>query len=82
MSDARTRSALVKSDLGNEAEANRLLQTVRRFLPSNYTAHAEFWMKWEIVITGEDRAGWTLDDYVIPRLASGLYWAEEIELPE
>ena len=30
------------------------------------------------LIVGEDVAGWTLDDYVIPRLASGLIWATEI----
>jgi len=30
------------------------------------------------LIGGEDSAGWTLDDYVIPRLASGLIWATEI----
>ena len=32
------------------------------------------------VIAGEDSAGWTLDDYVIPRYASGLIQAEEIDL--
>lgn len=32
------------------------------------------------IIAGEDVAGWTLDDYVIPRLASGLIFADEIEL--
>ena len=32
------------------------------------------------VIAGEDNAGWTLDDYVIPRLASGLYVGKEIDL--
>ena len=30
------------------------------------------------VIAGVDDAGWTLDDYIIPRLASGLIWAEEV----
>lgn len=30
------------------------------------------------IIAGEDRAGWTLRDYYIPRLASGLIVAEEI----
>jgi hypothetical protein len=34
----------------------------------------------EFVIQGEDNAGWTLDDYVIPRLASGLHFAKEIDL--
>lgn len=32
------------------------------------------------VIQGKDVAGWTLDGYVIPRYASGLVWAEEIDL--
>jgi hypothetical protein len=32
------------------------------------------------VIEGEDRFGWTLDGYVIPRYASGLIFAEEIDL--
>ena len=34
----------------------------------------------ETVIGGRDVAGWTLDAYVIPRLASGLYFATEIDL--
>lgn len=33
-----------------------------------------------VVIGGQDAAGWTLDGYVIPRLASGLMRAEEIDL--
>lgn len=32
------------------------------------------------VIQGEDVAGWTFEDYVEPRLASGLIWAKEIDL--
>ena len=32
------------------------------------------------VIEGTDNAGWTLDDYVIPRYASGLIQCEEIDL--
>lgn len=31
------------------------------------------------VIAGEDDSGWTLDDYVIPRYASGLIQAREID---
>jgi len=31
-----------------------------------------------VLICGEDDAGWTLDDYVIPRLASGLMGCKEI----
>lgn len=49
-----------------------ILETVRRYLPSNY--EAEYWPNTDvIIIKGEDVAGWTMDDYVIPRLASGLY---------
>lgn len=32
------------------------------------------------VIEGRDNAGWTLDGYVIPRLASGLHFANEVGL--
>lgn len=32
------------------------------------------------VIEGRDAHGWTLDGYVIPRYASGLIFAEEIDL--
>jgi hypothetical protein len=33
-----------------------------------------------VVIQGRDSHGWTLDDYVIPRLQSGLHSAWEIDL--
>lgn len=32
------------------------------------------------VIAGRDNAGWTLDGYVLPRLASGMYYGKEIDL--
>jgi hypothetical protein len=32
-----------------------------------------------LVIAGHDFLGWTLDGYVLPRLASGLWAAEEID---
>jgi hypothetical protein len=59
---------------------------LERYLPSNYAIVKESgdvlptsdsWM--EFTIEGEDNAGWTLDGYVIPRLASGLIFAEEIK---
>jgi hypothetical protein len=51
-------------------------ETVARYLPSNYAivAQGNGWL----YIEGEDDHGWTLDEYVIPRLASGLIFAEEI----
>lgn len=51
---------------------------VDRYLPSNYKV--EGLTALGIVIGGEDYHGWTLDDYVIPRLGSGLMRAEEIDL--
>ena len=30
------------------------------------------------LIEGVDNAGWTLDGYVLPRLASGLYFGREV----
>ena len=44
-------------------------------MPANYEAHQQGDV---VVIEGEDVAGWTLDDYVIPRLASGLIFATEV----
>ena len=35
-----------------------------------------------VVIRGEDDCGWTLDDYVLPRLASGLYFGAEASARE
>ena len=51
---------------------------VAPYLPANYSVVVE--TEDRVVIAGHDNAGWTLDDYVIPRLASGLYFAEEVEL--
>lgn len=53
----------------------RDLEQVQRFLPQNYEA-AE--AEGQIVIFGEDNRGWTLDGYVIPRLASGMIYAVEV----
>ena len=51
------------------------LETVRRYLPSNYTADSDGGSIW---IHGEDVGGWTLEDYVLPRLHSGLHPAREV----
>lgn len=52
-------------------------ETVARYLPSNYSVVS--CENGETVIAGEDSAGWTLDDYVLPRLASGLYFGKELK---
>lgn len=62
------------------------LVVVQRYLPVNYEAtlvkrrtgsHEP-----AILIKGEDVAGWTLDGYVRPRLASGLRFFVEITATE
>ena len=54
-------------------------ETVRAYMPANYhvTVLRPGYANQTILISGEDRAGWTLDGYVIPRLASGLIFAAE-----
>ena len=60
-------------------EASTMLGRVLAYLPGNYEAalvtanNLVFGVK----ISGYDSAGWTLDGYVIPRLASGNMYAEE-----
>jgi len=53
---------------------------VAAYLPDNYKigyVMREGYLNQRILIVGEDKAGWTLDGYVIPRLASGLIFAYE-----
>jgi len=51
------------------------VDSIKRFLPSNYTARV---IGPDVLVAGTDSAGWTLDDYVIPRLGSGLFYAKEV----
>lgn len=57
--------------------------SIKAYLPGNYEIVTER-VVWDspdgygVVIAGVDECGWTLDDYVIPRLASGLYFAKEV----
>jgi hypothetical protein len=46
------------------------------FLPGNYAIISG--IDGEYLIAGYDNAGWTMDDYVIPRMASGLIWVKEV----
>lgn len=67
----RLRAAIVRTDS---------IRTVAQYLPGNYSAVATGVDKdgpW-VRVEGKDNAGWTLDDYVIPRLASGLLYAREV----
>ena len=49
---------------------------VAKYLPYNYEVVGE--TDTEILITGEDDAGWSLDGYVIPRLGSGWITCREV----
>jgi hypothetical protein len=57
-------------------------ETVERYLPGNYRLiHSEESPAGQtMVIAGRDSHGWTLDEYVLPRLASGLIFGTEIDL--
>ena len=54
--------------------------TVERYLPSGYRVAGVGYVGDDLVtvITGHDSAGWTLDSYVLPRLASGLLFGHEV----
>lgn len=51
-----------------DAEFNRIRERVDAYMPSNYVTieHTR-----SLFVIGRDNAGWTLDGYVLPRLASG-----------
>ena len=56
-------------------------QHVAVFLPPDY--HVVGYVNdREVLIAGEDRHGWTLDGYVLPRLASGAYYGHEVPAEE
>lgn len=48
------------------------VEVVEAYLPRGYQARQE---GNTIIIEGEDHAGWTLEEYVLPRLASGMIYA-------
>jgi hypothetical protein len=69
--EQRERYAVARFDSVRQAEA---------YLPDNYhVAQTSFLPddKVDVLIAGTDKAGWTLDEYVIPRLASGGIFARE-----
>lgn len=55
---------------------------VQQYLPQGYNAKIEYIDKQRstlrVVIRGYDIAGWTLNEYVIPRLGSGMIVATEV----
>jgi len=63
----------------------RTVKEALAYLPGNYDLMESFPEERPgrapglvVIIGGYDNAGWTLEDYVIPRLASGLMGCEEI----
>ena len=53
-------------------------ETVAAYLPQNYRVIG---MSGEdVLIGGTDNHGWTMEQYIIPRLGSGLMAVKEIEL--
>lgn len=66
--------------INNEIDRQRVVP----YMPGNYDVqkvtldlpNGEVYER--LIVVGSDVAGWTLDEYVIPRLASGLIFAEEI----
>lgn len=53
-------------------------ETVRAYLPLSGNYKVAGVKDGEVFIEGEDYAGWTLEKYVIPRLASGNIYAREM----
>jgi hypothetical protein len=72
-----------KSEKGGSMKPTRYAKVkgpdhaIRAYLPENYKVVAVH--EDHVLIAGQDNAGWTLDGYVLPRLASGLYFGEEVE---
>ena len=69
-----TRTAEIK---GNGITAQR----VEAYLPANYNVIGSVVLAGAVTvyIKGEDSMGWTFDDYVSPRLASGCMFATKVE---
>jgi hypothetical protein len=53
-------------------------KSVAQYLPSNYQVLGRTLDNTGTIIVGVDDHGWTLDQYVIPRLGSGMIHCEEV----
>ncbi len=60
------------------AHTGKALTDVAQYLPNNYQVLGRTLDNQRTIIVGVDDHGWTLDDYVIPRLASGMIHCEEV----
>ena len=76
-SNSPTRRATIPYTPPLPRDIEGFLERVRAYMPENYKVSFNSLTE-QFMITGHDVAGWTLDGYVIPRLASGLVFAEEV----
>lgn len=56
------------------------VEEVAQYLPQKYQVIGRTLDDTGVIIAGTDWLGWTLDGYIIPRLASGLIVCKELEL--
>ena len=57
-------------------------EVVTTYLPLNYHVVKGETDADSVLICGQDDAGWGLDSYVLPRLASGLFFGHEVSNDE
>ena len=80
LEDASEEGAAVSNDKNIRfATVAGTREQIAPYLPTNYKVVGSDGER--TVIAGVDNAGWTLDDYVLPRLASGLYFGHELAHP-
>jgi hypothetical protein len=78
-----TRFAAIAIPSGDRDNVAAFCDRLAAYMPTNYAVSIAPGLTLRgapaVLVAGEDRAGWTLEDYVLPRLASGLYYGEEID---
>lgn len=52
-------------------------ERVAAYLPDNFKVIGST-PEGDTIVEGVDKMGWTVDDYVLPRLLSGLIYAKEV----
>ena len=75
----------MKYVLVNAASGTR--EEVAKYLPTNFrligiTFPSDYYPEGEYIVVGKNVAGWTVNEYVIPRLGSGLIAAREVWMEE
>lgn len=70
------RAIVQKPEFKGGAAREEWERRLMALLPENYDLNAQ---GDDYYVEGEDVLGWTLDAYVIPRLATGVFFAEEVK---